>query len=107
MFQENIEYQIIDEVESVPRLYSKKCRIIALILRLFLQYATVIISLAVWFLYDFFIAILTLVLTFIVMGIVRSKLRNSVIPFKQREHHYDDGAIAAWYTAKALCYSEV
>jgi len=107
LFQENIENQIIDQIESIPRLYSKKCKIIALILRLFLQYATVITSLAVWFLYDFFIAMLALVLTFIIMGIVRSKLRNSVIPFTQREHHYDDEAIAAWYTAKALCYGEV
>jgi len=40
------------------------------------------------------------------MGIIRSKLRNSVIPFNQREYQYSDKAIADWYSAKELCYEE-
>lgn len=106
MFKENIEEQIIEQIESTPRLYLKRCKVIALILRLFLQYTTVLFSLGVWYFYDFFIALLALVLTFIIIGIVRSKLRNSSIPFKQREYQYDDASIAAWYTAKEFCDGE-
>jgi len=40
------------------------------------------------------------------MGIIRSKLRNSVIPLTQQEYHYNDEAIANWYTAKRLCFGE-
>ncbi|MDQ1244605.1 MAG: hypothetical protein QG565_945, partial [Campylobacterota bacterium] len=34
------------------------------------------------------------------------KLRNSVIPPKQREYQYNDKGIADWYTAKELCYGD-
>ena len=107
MFQEDIEEQIVEQIEPTPRLYLRRCKIIALILKLFLQYMTIFISVVVWYFYDFFIALLALVLSFIIMGIVRSKLRNSIIPLKQREHQYNDEAIATWYAAKALCYGEI
>ncbi|MDD5372639.1 MAG: hypothetical protein PHO62_04335 [Sulfurimonas sp.] len=94
----------IEMLEPTPKLYSKKCKFISFLLKLFLQFTTPLSSLAAWYLYDYFIAMLTLVLSFIVMGIVRSKLRNSVIPPAQREYHYNDKGIADWYTAKELCY---
>lgn len=98
---EDVEF--INLIEATPNLYSKKCKAISLFLRLFLQYATVLCALGAWYLYDFFIALLALVLAFIVIGIIRSKLRNSVIPTTQREFHYNDKAIAQWYSAKMLC----
>lgn len=94
---------IIDLIEPTPKLHSRKCRVIAYLLRLFLQFTTFITALTAWYLYDYFIALLTLVLTFIIMGIIRSKLRNSVIPPKQREYQYNDQGIADWYTAKEIC----
>jgi len=94
----------IEMIEPTPKLTSKKCRVIAMVLRFFLQFFTYLIGVLTWYLYDYFIAILALVLSFIIMGIVRSKLRNSVIPFKQREYQYDDKSIAIWYTAKVLCF---
>lgn len=96
----------IDLIEPIPKLYSKKCKFISLIIKLFLQYTTFAAGLIAWFLYDYFIAIATLLLTFIVMGIIRSKIRNSVIPQKQREYQYNDQGIADWYTAKELCYMQ-
>jgi hypothetical protein len=56
--------------------------------------------------YDYFMAFFALILSFIIMGIVRSKLRNSVIPPNQREYQYNDKGIADWYTAKELCYGD-
>jgi len=93
----------IDLIEPTPKLHSKKCKLISLFIRIFLQYAIYAISLLTWFLYDYFIAGAVLLLSFIIMGIVRSKLRNSVIPFTQREYQYSDQGIADWYTAKEIC----
>jgi hypothetical protein len=93
----------IEMIEPTPKLYSKKCRAISLSIKLFLQYTTVISGLTAWYLYDYFIALLVLVLSFIVMGIIRANLRNSVIPPTQKEYHYTDQGIADWYTAKELC----
>lgn len=95
--------EYIDLLEPMPKLHGKKCKITALALRLFLEYATVVATLLVWFFYDLFLALLVLVLTFIVMGIIRSKLRNASIPFAQREHHFDDKEIAQRYAAAMLC----
>jgi len=94
----------INLLEPTPKLYSKKCKIISFVLQIFLQFTTFVVSVATWYFYDYFIALLTLVLAFIIMGIIRSKIRNSVIPSKQREFQYNDRAIADWYTAKELCH---
>lgn len=102
----NMQEEYIELIEPTPKLHSKKCKTISLLLRLFLQYGTILAGFGAWFLYDFFIAMLTLILTFIIMGIVRSKLRNSVIPPNQREYQYNDKGIADWYTAKELCYGD-
>ncbi|PLY12745.1 hypothetical protein CVO_03635 [Sulfurimonas sp. CVO] len=99
-----MQEEFIELIESTPKLYSKKCKLISFMLRLFLQYTIFLSALTAWYLYDFFLALLTLVLTFIIIGIIRSKLRNSAIPFSQREYHYSDKEIADWYSAKELCY---
>ncbi|SMP88664.1 hypothetical protein SAMN06314042_1133 [Epsilonproteobacteria bacterium SCGC AD-308-O04] len=97
----------IDLVEPTPKLHSKKCRIISFLLRIFLQFSIYLITVIVWVISDFFIALLSLVLSFIIIGIVRSKIRNSVIPTKQREYQYNDQGIADWYTAKEICNDEL
>ncbi|MCD6173297.1 MAG: hypothetical protein J7J96_05845 [Sulfurimonas sp.] len=96
----------IDLIESTPKLHSKKCKIMAFILKIFLQYTTFLTALISWYFYDYFIAIATLLLTFIIMGIVRSKIRNSVIPPNQREYQYNDKDIADWFIAKELYCDE-
>lgn len=99
-----MENDYIDLIEPTPTIYAKKCKIISFVLRIFLQFTTFVSSLIAWYFYDYFIALLTLVLSFIIMGIIRSKLRNAVIPINQREYQYNDKGIADWYTAKELCY---
>ena len=97
----------IDMIEPTPKLHSKKCKIVSFLLRIFLQFSIYIISLITWYIYDYFIAIAVLVLSFIIIGIIRSKLLHSVIPLKQREYQYNDKGIADWYTAKAICNDEL
>jgi len=94
----------IDMIEPTPELKSKKCKLISVCIWIFLQFSIYITGLTSWYLYDYFIAISTIVLWFILIGIIRSKLRNSSIPFGQREYFYNDKDIAKWYTAKNLCY---
>ena len=102
-----MENDFIEMIEPTPKLNSKKCRIISFFIRIFLQFSIYIITFIVWLMYDYFIAISTLLLSFIIMGIVRSKIRNSVIPPKQREYQYNDQGIADWYTAKEICNDEL
>jgi hypothetical protein len=102
-----MENDFIEMIEPTPKLHSKKCKLISFLIRIFLQFSIYIIALIVWLMYDYFIAIATLLLSFIIMGIVRSKIRNSVIPPKQREYQYNDQGIADWFTARELCFEDI
>lgn len=93
----------IELIEATPKLLTKKCKFFALFIQLFLEYTTFIAAAIAWILYDFFIAGATLLLAFIIMGIVRSKMRNSSIPHSQQEYHYNDKGIAQWFTKRHLC----
>ncbi len=99
-----MQTDFIEQIEPTPKLYTKKCKLAAFVLRVFLQFGTAIIALFMWYLYDYFVSIAALLLSFIVIGIIRSKLRNSVIPATQREYQYNDQGIAQWYIAKELCF---
>jgi len=94
----------IDLIEPTPTLHSKKCKLIVFIIKIFLQYAMFVTAFIAWYLYDYFIAGATLLISFIIIGIIRAKMRNSVIPPHQREYHYNDEGIATWFAAKELCY---
>lgn len=92
--------------EPTPTLRTKKCKLLAKALEYSLRFATLLATLVSWYFFDYFIALMVLVLSYIIMGIIRSKLRNSVIPPNQREYQYNDEGIALWYTAKELCFEE-
>ena len=96
--------EILEMLESTPELNSKRCKVISLLLRIFLQFGIYIVALIIWYLQDYFIAIASLMASYIVMGIIRSKIRNSVIPLKQREHQYSDKEIADWFVAIEFCF---
>ncbi|MBD3796691.1 MAG: hypothetical protein IE887_02930 [Campylobacterales bacterium] len=101
-----MEINFIDMIEPTPKLLSKRCKVIAALIRVFLQFAIYPLSAIVWHLEGWFMAVLSLLLGFVVVGIIRSKLRNDSIPVKQREYNYNDQGIADWYTAKHFCYPE-
>ncbi|MDQ7043707.1 MAG: hypothetical protein Q9M34_09300 [Sulfurimonas sp.] len=98
-----MQTDFIDQIEPTPKLTTKKCKIISLMLRIFLQYTSYIVGVLTWYYYDYFIAIALFLLSFIIMGIVRSKLMHSVIPPSQHEYNYNTKGIADWYTARELC----
>lgn len=96
----------LEPLEPTPILTSKKCKLIALCIEILLKYSTLAIAVIVLYMYDLFFAFLSLGLSYLIVGIIRSKLRNSSIPNKQREHYYNDKDIATWFTKKEFCFGE-
>jgi hypothetical protein len=98
-----MQNDIIEMMEPTPKLHSRKCKAVSYVIWLFLKFTSYVTTALAWYMYDYFIAFFTLILTFIVMGIIRSKLRNIAIPTKQQEYQYNDKGIADWYTAREIC----
>ena len=98
-----MQENIVKEYEQTPTFSSKKCKAISFIVAFILQYTTILATIITWYRYDYFIALLVATLSFVIVGIVRSKIRNSSIPIKQREFTYSDKETANWYTAKEFC----
>ena len=101
-----MQNDFLELIEPTPKLNGKLCQIGAFLLSFFLSYFPLTASLLVWYIYDYFIAGTFFLLSYLVLGILRAKLRNDVIPQKQREFQYNDKGIATWYFAKRICESE-
>ena len=95
---------ILEIIEPLPKIETIRCKTIVAVITFFLRFSTVIASLVAWYLYDYFIAGGTLLVSFLIVGIIRSKLRNDAVPPAQREYAYTDKAIATWYAAKRICF---
>jgi len=98
-----MQTDFINEIIPTPTLKTGRCRTVALILKLILQYLATLIAATAWYFYDYFVGGATFLLAMLVMGIIKSYLRNSVIPHAQQEYNYSDKEIADWYTARELC----
>lgn len=92
-------------IDPTPTLPTRGCRMAARLVAWALSYGHYAIALAVWWKFDWFFAIAILLLGFILLGIIRSKLRNDSIPPSQREFPYDDYAIASWYLSRNHCFT--
>ena len=95
----------IEFIKPTPKLQTRKCKAIAFLIGIFLRFASPFIGLVAWYAYDYFIALLALVLSFIVVGIIGSYLRNNSLPLNNREYRYSDAEIAIWYT-NSICFEE-
>lgn len=89
-------------LEPTPEPQKKPCRIAALLLGWFLSYGTFFFGIAAWVLYGWFYAIAALLLAFVVLGILRAKIRNASIPLQQQEYQYTDQAIAKWFVVRRM-----
>ena len=98
-----MQNDIIDMIEETPKLNSKRCKLISLAISSAISYSPYIVTSIFWINYDYFIAFFALILSFIIVGIIRAKIRNIAIPSKQQEYPYNDKGIADWYTAKEIC----
>ena len=93
---------IIDLIEPTPLLKQRRCKILSRIIAFFLSYGSIILALGIWYFYTLLYAAAAFIIGYLVIGIIRSKMRNSVIPRRQQEYHYTDRAIADWFVAKEL-----
>ncbi|PHR57823.1 MAG: hypothetical protein COA44_04940 [Arcobacter sp.] len=82
---------------------NKKCKLLRLLLTFFLSYGIYLITACVWYFYNWYYALSALLLSFVLMGILRSKLLHSSIPTAQQEFTYSDKDIAAWYLHRYVC----
>jgi len=98
-----MQTDFINQIETTPIIKTKKCKFVALLLKLFFQYTGYIVGVTTWYVYDYFMGIALFLLTFLIVSILKAKLRNSVIPKTQQEYNYNDKGIADWYTARELC----
>lgn len=99
-----INDEIIEPIEPTPRLKRRKCRLLAKLIAVGLSYGPLVIAAGIWYKYDLFFAVGALLISYLVLGIIRSKLRNSAIPSTQQEFQYSDEAIATWYVSRrVLC----
>lgn len=97
-----IEAEVVHIVE-LPSLPTKRCRLMATIGGLALSYGHYIISILIYLNSDLFIAIGSLLLGFIILGIIGSKLRNISIPISNLEFSYTDKEIVTWYLLRYVC----
>ncbi len=93
----------INDITYTPHLPSKRCRLISKFIGFLLSYTIYFITLLVWLKSDYFLAIASLLLLYVVGGIIKSYIRNSVIPPKLQEKNYTDQEIATWFTFERVC----
>lgn len=92
-------------IDPTPTLPTRRCRFMARCLGWALSYGNYALALLVWWKSDWFIAIGSLLLGFIIFGIIRSKLLHDSIPPSQSEYPYTDYAIATWYLSRNTCFT--
>ncbi len=94
----------IEFIQPTPILHAKRCKLLAKTIALLLRFGAYIVAIMIWWQIDLFFGVVALGLAYLLIGIVRSKMRTLSIPHTQLEYNYSDEAIATWYAAKHLCY---
>ncbi len=97
----------IELIEPTPKLKTKRCSLLAKGIALLLLTTPFFAALLLWYEFDLFIGIVGFGIAYLIVGIIRSKLRTLSIPPHQLEYNYSDSAIATWFAAKWLCYEEI
>jgi len=96
----------MDLYTQTPEPPNQQCLLLRIVLSIFLSYGIYIITLGVWLVYNWYYALSALLLSFVLMGILRSKLLHASIPKAQQEFTYSDKDIAAWFLHLHICPSK-
>lgn len=97
-----MEHDVIDLIEPTPNPRNRRCRLLVLLIAYSLTYTPFMVGALATYRFDLFYGAGLFLITYLVTGIVRAKLRNDAVPPSQQEYHYSDKAIAAWFVEKAL-----
>ncbi|MBU1641744.1 hypothetical protein KKE54_00165 [bacterium] len=101
-----MQNDFIPEIEPTPVFTTKSCAFLVHITGFMLTYMPFLLTLLVAFSVDYFFAVATLLVSYLVTGIVRSYMRNNSIPKKQQEYSYSDKAIASWFLYRTYCFGK-
>lgn len=93
-----------DKIELTPIIKGKKCKLLLLLLYLFITYTPILTSIIIWYMYNFLIGFAFFLFFTLAIGIVISKLRLLSLPPNQREMSYSNMAVARWFLGKNICY---
>lgn len=89
--------------EETPEPNSTRCKTVVYTIAFLLRFGSFLIALAIFICADLFYAIASGLIAYIIIGIVKSKMRSASIPPSQHEFSYNDTEIAKWYAKKILC----
>lgn len=92
----------IPVIEPTPEPVKPLCRLGARLLGWTFSYGTYVLGVLAWYLYGWFYGLAALPAGFVILGIVRAKIRNISIPLPQQEYKYSDHAVAKWYVVRRL-----
>lgn len=91
-----------DTVENTPKPKSFTCKLLAIVLNIFLHVAPLIFGILGVSYFDWFIGFCFLALGYILIGFVQSKLRELSLPIDQLETTFSNYEISCWFVDRYL-----
>ena len=91
--------ETLELFEPVPVLNNNKEKLLVFLISLSLSYGYIIIALFVWWDTSWYIALSALLLSYIVTGIISSKILHQYVPQRQHEFTYSSKELASWIVA--------
>lgn len=89
--------ETLELFKPVPRAQNTIQKWLRWLLGTFLAYGAFILAAVAWYLYNWYIGLSILLLAYLVIGILSSKIIHLAIPPVQREFAYSPYEIASWY----------
>ena len=89
--------------EVLPNIQNRKCKLLHYFVYTILAYSPLMVGGYIWYKYDLYFSIMSILVLFLTMGIISSKMKNEAIPPSQIEFSHSTFEIAKWYVSKILC----
>jgi len=80
-----------------------RCKLLAQLLQYTLMFGSITVAFLALYFYDWFIALVGFLFSYIVLGIIRSKIRLVTLHPTQFEENFSDKELAILYISKYFC----
>ncbi len=87
---------ILEIIEPTPSFQTKKCKLLVRAMEYALTFTPLLVAVLLLYVFDTATALIALGSSYLIVRIIRSKLRIVSIPSSQIELNYGDFAIASW-----------
>lgn len=88
--------EIIELFIAVPKPKNRKEKYRVNALGFLLTYGSLMVGGIVWLMFDWFYAVAFTLVSYLILGIIMSKLAQANVPWAQWEHRYNGFELAAW-----------